>query len=111
MNRQKNPTGKTGRKRKGPSSKARKNDHNEESDRTIPGKRTPTVEKQRERMVNEDEQLKTVNNSEDNAQTPAKAETSENDKDTSDRPRENENERLEAGNDNNEVNPRPPKVN
>jgi len=108
MNRQKNPTEKTGRTRKGPSSKTKKRD-TDESERTIPGKRTPTVEKQRERMVNEDEQLKTVNNIEDNAQTPAKAETSENDKDTSDRPQENE--RLEAGNDNNEVNPRPPKVN
>lgn len=111
MNRQKNPTETTGRKRKGPSSKTRKSDHKEESDRTIPGKRTPSVEKQHDRVVNEDEQLKTVNNSEDNAQTPPRVENPTSDRDTSDRPKENENERLEAANDNNEVNPRPPKVN
>ena len=79
-----------------------------ESDRALPGRPSPATEKQRERIVNEDEQLKVVNNREDNAQSRGTQPYEENVRTASP---ENESERLEAGYDNSEVNPRPPKVN
>jgi hypothetical protein len=106
MNRPKNPTEKRERKRNKPSSTTR--EHHEEFQRTSPGRRTPGVEKGRERIVNEDEQLKDVNYREDNAQSPAQNLSDQNPPAA---PQENENERTEAPNDNNEVHPRPPKVN
>ncbi len=104
MNEPRNPTERSAKKREQPSSNGRKREA--EQDRTLPGRRSPGNEKERERVVNEDEQLKVVNNREDNAQA------------TNTRPKEtpppvsqeNENERLEAGDDNSEVNPRQPKV-
>ncbi len=107
MNRPKNPTEKKERKRKNPSSTTREN--HEEFQRNNPGRRAPTVEKGRERIVNEDEQLKAVNYREDNAQSPAQNLADQEILPSS--PQENENERLEAANDNSEVHPRPPKVN
>lgn len=98
------PTERSARKPDQPSTKTRTHDA---EDRTMPGRRSPGNEKERERVVNEDEQLKVVNNREDNAQsvdtTPAE--------DSRPASHENESERLEAGYDNSEVNPRPPKVN
>ena len=106
MNRPKNPTEKK-RKRNKPSPTKREN--HEEFQRTIPGRRTPAVEKGRERIVNEDEQLKAVNYREDNAQSPAQNLADQENLPAS--PEQNESERTEAPNDNNEVHPRPPKVN
>lgn len=99
-----NPTERSARKRDQPSTKTRTRDT---EDRTLPGRRSPGNEKERERVVNEDEQLKVVNNREDNAQSADISRAADN------RPvsHENESERLEAGDDNSEVNPRPPKVN
>ena len=98
-----NPTERSARERDQPSPKTRKREA--DHDRTLPGRRSVGNEKERERVVNEDEQLKVVNNREDNAQSVNAPDD--------DRPisQENENERLEAGYDNSEVNPRPPKVN
>lgn len=106
MNRPKNPTDKIESRREQPSPKKKQPDA--EYERTIPGRRSPDVEKRHERIVNEDEQLKDVNNREDNAQTPSVAPQEE---DLPAATQENENERLEAGYDNSEVHPRPPKVN
>ena len=107
MNRPKNPTEKPARKKREPSSKNRKGEP--EFERSIPGRRNPSVEKQSERIVNEDEQLKAVNKREDNSQTASASHAEV------DRPpavtQENEIERTEAPYDNSEVNPRPPKVN
>ena len=82
-------------------------------DKPSPKSRTRTTEssateKQRERIVNEDEQLKVVNNREDNAQSRGAQPQEENELTVSP---ENESETLEAGYDNSEVNPRPQKVN
>ena len=67
----------------------------------------PETEKQHDRVVNEDEQLKVVNQREDNAQS-RKATFRKRRKRAGG---SKENERLEAADDNNEVNPRSPKVN
>ena len=107
MNRPKNPTGAEERKRTKPSLRSRRREEREEIERTIPGRRGPEIEKKHDRVVNEDEQLKVVNQSEDNAQS--RNATSENEESPADGSKENE--RLEAADDNNEVNPRSPKVN
>ena len=107
MNRPKNPTGSKERKRTKTSLRTRHREEREEFERTIPGRRTPEIEKKHDRVVNEDEQLKVVNQSEDNAQS--RKATSENEEAPADGSKENE--RLEAADDNNEVNPRSPKVN
>ena len=107
MSRPKNPTGTSERKRKRPTLRTRHREEREEFERTIPGRRTPEIEKKHDRVVNEDEQLKVVNQSEDNAQS--RNATSENEEGPADGSKENE--RLEAPDDNNEVNPRAPKVN
>jgi hypothetical protein len=78
----------------------------EEYERTIPGRTTPEPERKRGRIVNEDEQLKAVNIREDNAQSqPADP---KNEPEVQSSP---ENVRLEAPDDNSEVNPRLRKVN
>ena len=100
-----NPTDRTARTGDRPSPKT--STRRDAEDRTLPGRRSPGNEKQRERVVNEDEQLKVVNNREDNAQSVNTSPPEENRSSS----QENENERLEAGYDNSEVNPRPPKVN
>jgi hypothetical protein len=107
MRRPKNPTGTAERKRNRPTPRTRHSEEHEEFERTIPGRRAPEIEKKHDRVVNEDEQLKVVNQSEDNAQSPKV--TSENEESPVDGSKENE--RLEAADDNNEVNPRSPKVN
>lgn len=96
------------RTKKEPSSKARSPERPEEDERTVPGRRTPEYVKQEERVVNEDEQLKATNYREDNAQT-----TSERSQEDShmNQPLESQNERIEAGDDYSEVDPRPRKVN
>lgn len=109
MNRSKKPSEKAERKRSKPSSKTRRRENHDEFQRTAPGRRTPGAEKERERIVNEDEQLKDVNNREDNVQSRTKNLSDQENPPAA--PQENENERIEAGNDNNEVHPRPPKVN
>jgi hypothetical protein len=109
MNRSKKPSEKTERKRSKPTSKTRQRENHDEFQRIIPARRTPVAEKERERIVNEDEQLKDVNYREDNA--PSRAENVSDKENAPSAPQENENERIEAGNDNNEVHPRPPKVN
>ena len=96
MNRPKNPTGTVDRNRTKPAPKSRPRKENEELERSTPVRRNPESEK-RDRVVNEDEQLKVVNQREDNAGALPDG--------------SNENERLEAADDNNEVNPRSPKVN
>ena len=108
MSRPKNPTGKKKGSQDQLSSHGRRHE-NEEFERTIPGRRTPEYEKQQSRVLNEDEQNKIVNRREDNAQTHG--EPASNDVDSYDLPNENQNDRLEAGDDNSEVNPRPRKVN
>ena len=107
MNRPKNPTGTKERKRTKPSLKSRRREEREEFERTIPGRSAPDIEKKHDRVVNEEEQLKVVNQSEDNAQS--RNVTQENEEGPADGSKENE--RLEAADDNNEVNPRSPKVN
>ena len=107
MSRPKNPTGASTRQAAKPSPKTRHREEHEEFERTIPGRRTPLAEKKHDRVVNEDEQLKVVNHREDNAQTPKV----DSDKEEGRADGSNENERLEAADDNNEVNPRSPKVN
>ena len=87
----------------------------EEYERTIPGSRkTPEYEKQHARVLNEDEQNKVVNRREDNAQAHEEMynhdDSSYHHDNSDDRPSENQNDRLEAGDDNSEVNPRPRKV-
>jgi hypothetical protein len=109
MKRSKKPTEKTEQKKNKRSSPTRQRENHDEFQRTIPGRRSPVIEKGKERIVNEDEQLKVVNYREDNAQSPAGSMPDHENPPSS--PRENENERLEAGNDNNEVHPRSPKVN
>ena len=106
MNRPKNPTGTVDRNRTKPAPKSRPRKENEELKRSTPVRRNPESEK-RDRVVNEDEQLKVVNQREDNAQS--RKPVSENEGALPDG--SNENERLEAADDNNEVNPRSPKVN
>jgi hypothetical protein len=107
MSRPQNPTGTSEKKRNRPGPKTRHRDEPEESERTIPGRKAPEIEKKHDRVINEDEQLKVVNQSEDNAQS--RNVTSENEKGPADGSKENEN--LEAPDDNNEVNPRAPKAN
>ena len=106
MNRPKNPTGIKERKRTKTSLRTRRREEQEEFERTIPGSSAPETEKQHDRAVNEDEQLKVVNQREDNAQSRKAPSENEENADGS-----KENERLEAADDNNEVNPRSPKVN
>jgi hypothetical protein len=107
MSRPKNPSGTKEKKRTTPSLRTRHREEREEFERTIPGRRGPEIEKKHERVVNEDEQLKVVNQSEDNAQS--RKTTAEDEESRADGSKENE--RLEAADDNNEVNPRSPKVN
>jgi hypothetical protein len=107
MKRPNDPTEKVAKQRNHPSARTRKSEG--EAERTVPGRRSPAVEKQRERIVNEDEQLKAVNNREDNAQSSSASTPQEETRSAA--AQDNENERLEAGYDNSEVNPRPPKVN
>jgi hypothetical protein len=97
MNGPRNPTERSPGKKDQPSPKSRT--------RTTESSAT---EKQRERIVNEDEQLKVVNNREDNAQSRGAQTQEENEPAVSP---ENESDTLEAGYDNSEVNPRPQKVN
>lgn len=106
MNGPRNPTERSAGKRDQPSPKTRKG--GADQDRTLPGRRSTATEKQRERIVNQDEQLKVVNNREDNAQSASPAPAEENQPASSG---ETNNERIEAGYDNSEVHPRPPKVN
>lgn len=108
MSRPKNPTGNKEPNRNKPSVHGRRQE-NEDFEGTVPSRRSPEYEKQEARVLNEDEQNKVVNRREDNAQTSTEA--SSHDADSFDRPNENQNDRLEAGDDNNEVNPRPRKVN
>jgi hypothetical protein len=113
MSRPKNPTEKVARKRNRPSPRTRQREDHDDYTRTIPGRRTPENERRSERVVNEDEQLKVVNEREDNAQSrdnaTASGQRSETETNRTDQPHENE--RVEAGDDNNEVHPREPKVN
>jgi hypothetical protein len=105
MSRPKTPVERTENKNKQPSVPNRKR-RTEDHERTIPGRRTPEPERKRDRIVNEDEQLKAVNNREDNAQSqPAGL---EHEPEVQSSP---ENIRLEAPDDNSEVNPRLRKVN
>jgi hypothetical protein len=106
MHTPKNPTERSAKKRTHPEPKTRS--QKTDQDRTLPGRRSPANEKQRERIVNEDEQLKVVNNREDNAQSSGPPPGGENQNTAA---HESDNERLEAGYDNSEWNPRPPKVN
>ncbi len=103
MSRPKNPSAKQ-------SPKASR-ENREEHERTIPGtgNRTPEYVKQNARVVNEDEQNKVVNRREDNAQ--AQEDSFAYADNSPDRPSENQNDRMGAGDDNSEVNPRPRKVN
>jgi hypothetical protein len=107
MKRPNDPSEKVAKKRNHPSARTRKGEP--EPERTVPSRRSPVVEKQRERIVNEEEQLKAVNNREDNAQSTSGTLPQEETPPAG--PQDNESERLEAGYDNSEVNPRPPKVN
>ena len=88
MNRPKNPTGAKERKRTKPSSKTRRREEREEFERTIPGREAPEIEKKHDRVVNEDEQLKVVNQNEDNAQS--RKVPSENEEGPADGSKENE---------------------
>lgn len=99
------PRSKTPRERRGP--------NRNEDDRTIPGRRNPEYEKIHSRAVNEDEQLKVVNTREDNAQSPPDNSKEENKPTNSSVPEgiQDENERVEAGDDQSDVNDRSPKVN
>ena len=106
MNRPKNPIGTVERNRTKPAPKSRPRTEKEELERSTPVRRNPESEK-RDRVVNEDEQLKVVNQSEDNAQS--RKPTSENEESRADGSKENE--RIEGADDNSEVNPRSPKVN
>jgi hypothetical protein len=107
MSRPKNPTGIKERKRTKPSLRTRQREEREEFERTIPGRRGPEIEKKHDQVVNEEEQMKVVNQREDNAQSrKAPSEDEESRADGS-----KENERLEAADDNSEVNPRSRKVN
>lgn len=108
MSRPKTPIERTEYKRRQPSSTGRRREEKEEYERTIPGRRTPEPEKKTERIVNEDEQLKAVNNREDNAQSRHDTPRNEDELKSSN---EDGNERLEASDDNAEVNPRLRKVN
>lgn len=101
-----NPTERSQGKKDKPSPKSRT--RTTERDKTLQGRHSSATEKQRERIVNEDEQLKVVNNREDNAQSRGAQPQEENELTVSP---ENESETLEAGYDNSEVNPRPQKVN
>jgi hypothetical protein len=94
------------REQRGPN----KNEH----DRSTPGRRNPEYEKLHSRAVNEDEQLKIVNNREDNAQSSSNNNRkTETDATNSSIPEgvQDENDRVEAGDDQSEVNNRSPKVN
>jgi hypothetical protein len=108
-----NPNEQTRRSRHQTSNRKNKPGQNSEDfDRTIPGRRTPEYERFSNRTVNEDEQKKAVNNPEDNAQSRGEISENENTSDTqAPYDEENSNERLEAGDDQSEVNPRSPKVN
>ena len=113
MSRPKNPTEKVARKRKRPAPRTRQREDHDDYIRSVPGRKIPENERQRERVVNEDEQLKVVNEGEDNAQSrenaPAPNQAPESESIRTDGPHENE--RIEAADDNNEVHPREPKVN
>lgn len=109
MNRPKDPSQKVQRERSQPSFQVRKARHPDDFERTIPGKRTPHFDKQYDRVVNTDEQQKIVNEKDDNVQTSQDPPV--NNVEKKNWLSENENERLEAGNDNNEVNARPKDVN
>jgi hypothetical protein len=76
----------------------------EETSRTIPGRRNIEPERKRGKIVNEDEQLKDVNQREVNAQSNDYPESSQREAPSG------EDVRLEAPDDNSEVNPRPRKV-
>lgn len=109
MNRTKNPSEKIRRERIHASGQPAEREREPEVQRSIPGKRNPEYVKQHDRAVNEDEQEKVVNVREDNAQSDPEPQTNEVDDSTG--TSENQNDRLEAGDDNSEVNPRPRKVN
>ena len=91
----------------------RKKGDSEDSERTIPGKRTPESEKLNKRVVNEDEQQQAVNNKEDNAQTKGGLSNEDADAQSYQEPNHEKdtNEELEASDDQNEVHPRARKVN
>jgi hypothetical protein len=103
-------------KRSAPRAKSPREPHQgpnrSEHDRTIPGKRNPEYEKTHARTVNEDEQLKVVNNREDNAQSSREPEPVTNETNSSVAEGiQDENDRVEAGDDQSETNNRSPKVN
>lgn len=101
MRRPNNPDEKLRPERKQPTNESRRDTQNE---REIPGRRTGDPERKREKIVNEDEQLKDVNQREVNAQSTDEQENSQREFPTAD------DVRLEAPDDNAEVDPRPRKV-
>ncbi len=104
MSRPKTPVERTENKNRpsGPNGKGKTDGY----ERIIPERRAPEPERKRERLVNEDEQLKAVNVREDNAQS----QTAEMEHEPEAKP-SGETIRLEAPDDNSEVNPRLRKVN
>src|SRR5690606_16416032 len=99
MRRPNNPEERLRPERNQPANESRRDT---EQDREIPGRRTGEPERKREKIVNEDEQLKDVNQREVNAQSAE--ENSQRELPTAD------DVRLEAPDDNAEVDPRPGKV-
>jgi hypothetical protein len=84
-----------------------------ENDRSVPGRRNPAYEKIQARAVNEDEQRKVVNQWEDNAQSVSPSSRNEEGATNAAIPEgiQDEKERLEAGEDQSELNNRLPKAN
>ena len=84
-----------------------------EYDRTVPGRKNPAYEKTNARAVNEDEQRKVVNHQEDNAQSVTPSFMGEEGATNAAIPEgiQDEKERLEAGEDQSELNNRSPKAN
>lgn len=101
MRRPNNPEERSRPERKKPANESRRDF---ETERTIPGRRNGEPERKREKIVNEDEQLKDVNQREANAQSVDAQDNSQRDWPTAD------DVRLEAPDDNAEVDPRPRKV-
>jgi hypothetical protein len=99
------PRSKPSREQQGPN----RNEH----DRSIPDRKNPEYEKIHSRAVNEDEQLKVVNQREDNAQSSPENSKAENDRTNSSIAEgiQDENERMEAGDDQSDSDSRSPKVN
>lgn len=89
----------------------------EDLDRPGPGRRTSEYDRQSSRGLNTDQQRKVVNERDPNAQSQDSNPRNDNTTDStesssrSEVPSDNSNERIEAPDDQNEVNPRSPKVN